>query len=88
MCEVFCLSYVCVEVMQRCLTPLLAAMQYDRRNSRIGFATAPCQEIGTGQLVLDPCDPTLLDEARSVSGSVMPSEADLVAGLTVEFTLL
>ena len=74
--------------MQHRLTPLLAAMQYDRRNSRIGFATAPCQEIGTGQLVLDPCDPTLLDEARSVFGSVMPSEADLVAGLMVESTLL
>lgn len=43
---------------------LLLPLQYDRRNNRVGFGPAPCQLIGTGELVLDPCDPSLLEEAR------------------------
>ena len=39
-------------------------LQYDRRNNRVGFGAAPCQQIGTGELVLDPCDATLTEEAR------------------------
>ena len=39
-------------------------VQYDRRNQRVGFGAAPCQDIGSGQLVLDPCDPSLIPEAR------------------------
>ncbi len=46
---------------------LSADLQYDRRNNKVGFGAAPCQEIGTGQLVLDPCDPSLIEEARSVA---------------------
>ena len=45
----------------------MTVMQYDRRNNRVGFGAAPCQEIGTGELVLDPCDPSLIEEARSVA---------------------
>lgn len=41
-------------------------IQYDRRNNRVGFGAAPCQEIGTGELVLDPCDPSLIEEARAM----------------------
>ena len=41
-------------------------LQYDRRNNRVGFGAAPCQQIGTGELVLDPCDASLTEEARSV----------------------
>ncbi|KAL3138709.1 hypothetical protein ABBQ32_006464 [Trebouxia sp. C0010 RCD-2024] len=41
-------------------------VQYDRRNNRVGFGPAPCQHIGTGELVLDPCDPSLLEEARAM----------------------
>lgn len=39
-------------------------LQYDRQNNRVGFGAAPCQQIGTGELVLDPCDASLTEEAR------------------------
>ena len=45
----------------------MTVMQYDRRNNRVGFGAAPCQEMGTGELVLDPCDPSLIEEARSAA---------------------
>ncbi len=45
----------------------MTVMQYDRRHNRVGFGAAPCQEIGTGELVLDPCDPSLIEEARSAA---------------------
>ena len=44
-------------------------LQYDRQNNRLGIGAAPCQKIGNGQLVLDPCDPTLIEEARYVLAS-------------------
>ena len=40
------------------------SVQYDRRNQRVGFGAAPCQGIGSGELVLNPCDPSLIPEAR------------------------
>ena len=44
-------------------------LQYDRQNNRVGIGAAPCQKIGNGQLVLDPCDPSLIEEARYVLAS-------------------
>lgn len=56
-------SGCCKQSVMWCMT----VMQYDRRNNRVGFGAAPCQEIGTGELVLDPCDPSLIEEARSAA---------------------
>ena len=50
--------------MSVCLSVSVFGLQYDRRNNRVGFGAAPCQQIGTGELVLDPCDPSLTPEAR------------------------
>ena len=61
----------------------MTVMQYDRRNNRVGFGAAPCQEIGTGELVLDPCDPSLIEEARLAAAchSLIRSEAALLLTL-------
>ena len=61
----------------------MTVMQYDRRNSRVGFGAAPCQEIGTGELVLDPCDPSLIEEARLAAARnfLIRSESALLSPL-------
>ena len=46
-----------------------SGLQYDRRNNRVGLGAAPCRQIGTGELVLDPCDPSLAEEARSAAAA-------------------
>ena len=41
----------CLQLMLDPRSPV-CALQYDRRNKRVGFGTAPCQALGLGQ---KPC---------------------------------